>query len=86
MPSTKRLLQRNSLKVKTKSSLWQTVEKEYRLSDSKFVAVQRYGRVCYRSKQKDVAVSDIFSFSFLYCLALLIFFFFLLRYVPLSTV
>ena len=46
--------------MKTKSSHWQAVEKECRLSNSKFVAVQMYGRACYRSKQKDVACSDIF--------------------------
>ena len=41
--------------VSKKSTRWQTVEKECRLSDIKFVAVQKYGRVCYRAKQKDVA-------------------------------
>jgi hypothetical protein len=50
--------------VSKKSTRCETAEKECRLGDGKFVAVQRYGRVCCRLKQKAVAHATALSFFY----------------------
>ena len=60
----KKGLFKSPFSVSKKSTRCETAEKECRLGDGKFVAVQRYGRVCCRLKQKAVAHATALSFFY----------------------